>query len=1223
MPTLPAAGYGRPLVPTVDPLAAPPETYQSVRADAGSFGAASAQALSGLGASAEKAAGSLFDIQDRYDKATADEQANAAMERVNKLRYGDVDDPNDVGFHGLVGKAAMERYKPYTQDVATAIQEGRAKLTPAQQRRFDERMRPYQQHAMSEAGAHYATSVREYQNKEAAASLKLNSSNASTAAAEGNQAAFERYTADSDKLVDDNPSLTPTEKESLKAQRKSEFARDWANGMIGREEYDAAERFIERNAGVLGDHATQLRNSLRPHRERAEARRLTGEILGTGAGPSSAPAGVVVRNGPVEGRIKTAAEAEGISPTLAMTVASIESNFGRTADRPGSQYRGVFQLGNDAAASVGGREVEHGVRFVANTRKELAGALGRDPADWEVYLAHQQGTGGAVALLSNPDKPAGQLLPPQHISANGGDPNAPASQFVQKWRNTYEQRAARLGAPGAASAPEAGVRTSTAPVPATTGGEITAVGDSLAAHLVRRAGAQGKEDRARVGSYREGDTAVSGWNPDQVLGDIIPKIPEAQLRGQTVALSTGISNATSGEIDRHLTETIPAQIAALRERGAKNIVLMGVGTDPKLAGVNDRLAQIAEQNKDVGVRFAGPQRATGGDRIHSTDQAAEMAAVRAALGTQPAAAPAAEPQPTTGSSTPPAGATVSRPNPFADTASPSAGQPISQPAATVPGRPKAADLDQNLAEVQRRVAAGTMSPEVAEKVESQLRHAHGLWQTQTAAERTAFAKEYTDSVAALADGKDVPLDTAKIDRLFPPDKAAEMKEVADDARTAGGFISTIRTSTQQDIAAQRQQLAALANDPTANNYARRAKLLKIYDEVVKNHVAGLAKDPSAYVANYSPQVKDLYQQQAQLAETAQATVPQDQRAVAMDVARRSFANYAHATLAEQERLGVPVQKRAILPEAEAANIAAGITRIDATTTDPVTAINQVAQRYGQGMGTNDYWPQVYGQLVTQGKLPGPYQVLGTMDREDQKVAAADLSRAMGVIAQKGGMAAVKAGATDQAKEIDKQIETYLEPFRLSTGPNQGGEQLYHTVQEAAQALAYYYAYRGESASNAATHAVDGIINHKYDFGSFGNNTVRVPKEGDQDMVRVTQRAAEQVQQSINADQLGPIPGSPTRTPAERKALWLEAIRNGGWANNEDDTGIVLMAQLRNGAQVPVRLADGTTVSLMFRDAPAIASNWEPYLPGMGALRGVLGIRSPAVAPLPVGGAGGF
>src|SRR6185436_7740650 len=131
--------------------------------------------------------------------------------------------------------------------------------------------------------------------------------------------------------------------------------------------------------------------------------------------------------------------------------------------------------------------------------------------------------------------------------------------------------------------------------------EITAVGDSLAAHLVRRGGAQGKEDRARVGSYREGDTAVSGWNPDQVLGELIPKIPEGQVRDKAVALSTGISNATKEEIDRHLTETIPAQIAALRERGAKNIVLMGVGTDPKLAGVNDRLAQIAEQNKGVGV----------------------------------------------------------------------------------------------------------------------------------------------------------------------------------------------------------------------------------------------------------------------------------------------------------------------------------------------------------------------------------------------------------------------------------------------------------------------------------------------------------------------------------------------------------------------------------------------------------------------------------------------
>jgi len=300
-------------------------------------------------------------------------------------------------------------------------------------------------------------------------------------------------------------------------------------------------------------------------------------------------------------------------------------------------------------------------------------------------------------------------------------------------------------------------------------------------------------------------------------------------------------------------------------------------------------------------------------------------------------------------------------------------------------------------------------------------------------------------------------------------------------------------------------------------------------------------------------------------------------------------------------------------------------QIDATKTDPVTVLNQVAQRYGQGMGTNDHWPKVFDELVNKGKLPGAYHVMGAMDREDQKAAAADLSRSLGVIAQKGGMAAVKAGATDQAKEIDKQVESKLENFRYSTAPNEGGQKLYHTVQEAAQALAYYYAFQGKSASTAAELAVDGIINHKYDFDTFGQLTARVPKLGDQDMTGVTKRAARQIVDEIVArpEQLPPLPGGQFSTPAERKAFWAEAIRNGGWANNEDDTGLVLMGQLRNGAMQPVRLMDGSPVVLKFRDAPAIANSPANEIGGPAILQfgNIRWPWQPAPPPAPVGSGG--
>jgi hypothetical protein len=164
-------------------------------------------------------------------------------------------------------------------------------------------------------------------------------------------------------------------------------------------------------------------------------------------------------------------------------------------------------------------------------------------------------------------------------------------------------------------------------------GPITNVGDSLAAHPIRRGLAQGQES-GKVGVYNQGDTAVAGWGPAQILSKVIPNIPDQLIKDQVVNLSTGASNNPS-QLD-----FVPEQIKALRERGAKNIVVMGVGTSPKLAGVNDKLAQIAQDN---GVAFAGPQLKTQSDQIHSSDQAAEMGAVRQALGKVQPGTPTVQP----------------------------------------------------------------------------------------------------------------------------------------------------------------------------------------------------------------------------------------------------------------------------------------------------------------------------------------------------------------------------------------------------------------------------------------------------------------------------------------------------------------------------------------------------------------------------------------------------
>ena len=77
-------------------------------------------------------------------------------------------------------------------------------------------------------------------------------------------------------------------------------------------------------------------------------------------------------------------------------------------------------------------------RLAADNRGFLAKKLGREPTGAELYLAHQQGAGGAAGLLANMNKPAGSVTDPYNIKVNNGNPNAPASEFVQQFLAKYE-----------------------------------------------------------------------------------------------------------------------------------------------------------------------------------------------------------------------------------------------------------------------------------------------------------------------------------------------------------------------------------------------------------------------------------------------------------------------------------------------------------------------------------------------------------------------------------------------------------------------------------------------------------------------------------------------------------------------------------------------------------------------------------------------------------------
>lgn len=76
--------------------------------------------------------------------------------------------------------------------------------------------------------------------------------------------------------------------------------------------------------------------------------------------------------------------------------------------------------------------------LTTDNNNTLSSILGRPATAGELYLAHQQGAKGALALLSNPNARAGDLVGNRAIAVNGGNPNAPASDFIEKWTSKFQ-----------------------------------------------------------------------------------------------------------------------------------------------------------------------------------------------------------------------------------------------------------------------------------------------------------------------------------------------------------------------------------------------------------------------------------------------------------------------------------------------------------------------------------------------------------------------------------------------------------------------------------------------------------------------------------------------------------------------------------------------------------------------------------------------------------------
>lgn len=225
---------------------------------------------------------------------------------------------------------------------------------------------------------------------------------------------------------------------------------------------DVASRGIESvaNAGAaVGKAASSVANSV----EQAV-------VTGTGSGWSKKMRADLFSD------IAEASKLHGVPESYMRTMAWIESKGDPTAKAPSSSASGIYQFINSTAKLYGiaGRQfdqkanVDAGARLALDNLRGLRKRLGREPTPAELYLAHQQGLGGAAKLLSDPNAPVTKFLSNAAVVNNGGSTSMTAGQFVDVWRQKY-----------AAAAKKAGVTmTAGERINAVTGGAVQAAGDA-------------------------------------------------------------------------------------------------------------------------------------------------------------------------------------------------------------------------------------------------------------------------------------------------------------------------------------------------------------------------------------------------------------------------------------------------------------------------------------------------------------------------------------------------------------------------------------------------------------------------------------------------------------------------------------------------------------------------------------------------------------------------
>lgn len=352
---------------------------------------------------------------------------------------------------------------------------------------------------------------------------------------------------------------------------------------------------------------------------------------------------------------------------------------------------------------------------------------------------------------------------------------------------------------------------------------------------------------------------------------------------------------------------------------------------------------------------------------------------------------------------------------------------------------------------------------------------------------------------------------AELVARFGQERGSALADRVQAAAAFGPVMALVRLAGPDDLQDLGSSAPFREGGPAATLLARAVELR---DQAV-------TADPAGYVLANAPSVREVY------------ALMDHGEGEGSAAARR----YAVAMRAEQERLGLGIDRRRLLPGAAVARIAEAFAAVPPGDEATVRLALDLRAQWGE------HWPQAAWELG--GSIPPIALVFACMPR----AAALKLAAAMRI-----GRAELERRVLPQeSQEIGEYVTRALLPFRESLTPPADQVPAYAVWHRAAVALAQLEVAEGASAPEAAVRAAGHVVLDRYRF----RGGLRVPRRRDPDLVEAGLRAY--------VDRLGPadiaVPPEGDRRDGHRTAGTVLAALKGeaGWLARtwRDESGALL------------------------------------------------------------------